>query len=83
MPVRNPRIRGRSYLASEPEAGAPARALIPVACTHDFCHSVSLVILRLCNFVTCCYSAIALCACPLVYAALILVLSPLARTPMH
>ena len=56
-----------------------ALALISVACANDLCHSVSLVTLRLCHLVTCCYSAIVLRACVLVCAALILVLSSLAR----
>jgi hypothetical protein len=82
MLVRNPRIRAVRP-GQRAQSRDACRAPIPVACAHDFCHSVSLVTLRLCHLVTCCYSAIAFCGCLLGYAALILVLSPLACTPMH
>jgi hypothetical protein len=47
-----------------------------------FCYSVSLVYLCLCYLVTCCYSAIASCTCLLVSAAVTLVLSHSALTPL-
>jgi hypothetical protein len=76
-------VRPGQRALGEPSSRGTRRALIPAARANDLCHSVSLVTLRLCHLVTCCYSAIGPCACLLVYAALILVLSSLARTPMH